>query len=925
MSTSETVDHNAVAEFLFLLCPDSIKIDTSTEFRLDSPESFAFLLYRCRELFRQVEEARVTGNFDQVWERCLRKWFQNFHVSFVDSSNLYLELARPPEISEFLKRGNEVPKILRQISENLRSLVNGAITSPLWTLKSTANPDVVKLDLTSVHVKRDYPQMLLYNLGCFEEDPVLKERLRYIYSKNQDTFLVNSSATGKTRLLFEGLLLNWGLYFTAHTDIMEATTLDTTLQYGFLYECVPLPQASALSFKMTLDKNREAAQRRFTIVLLVHLFVFRDFLKTAIDECGSVDDSIHRRRWLLAQLHSPCLHAHEDIFSNLLYALEWESSAYVHKCIFKVLEEIKPLLPDSIKNNGLFVVIDEANVAIKGIWCSHEDDKTAYPALEEIITVWKERLNSLDVPITFVVAGTDIPMQYFPSSSERWSSWKWTSNTGGFDSMEVQKNYIDTFLPNGYLETASGRALMKRVWDWCRPRHRLTASFVAMLLEDELAHPHGVLNRYIKGLTKYAVHDTDEYTAVEGPCDISPFFNSIGSIVTATPRVRFTTHQIIFRYIFTGKHSAHFDARKIELVTSGVGQFIDKDMQVISLDEPGPIVAAAMWLSDDSGWEGDPRSLTSFSDFCSYFHDCWPDGDSYSAQSYIALYLAHVFANSRMLNEVFTIPSPPAWMENTSQSANLVMLRKDQEGVVRELVLESKALLPDAPPLGFVATTTEDVFAWLNHERFGAFCLCPSNCGAELIFVLKSNAHYFWVLLRTTGRGAQTSSEIDFDHEFEQLTGKGLFPNTDLQPFSGDLSDAFSSLPNLSGVHCGLHVLRVLASFPSEPELTCDVAQRMNAPPVATLNVKTFESVTESIIRGDLIENLLSSMQDRRSQFTDAMFNPLDLAQSKDNVQNNSSPKSSKYSRSSVSPPPTRSKKSKYDFTSANDTNRLNQ
>lgn len=62
-------------------------------------------------------------------------------------------------------------------------------------------------------------------------------------------------------------------------------------------------------------------------------------------------------------------------------------------------------------------------------------------------------------------------------------------------------------------------------------RHRLTDSFVAMLLQDELAHPHGVLNRYIKGLTKYEAHDADEFTAIEGPCDVQPFFNNIGSIV----------------------------------------------------------------------------------------------------------------------------------------------------------------------------------------------------------------------------------------------------------------------------------------------------------------------------------------------------------------------------------------------------------
>lgn len=315
-------------------------------------------------------------------------------------------------------------------------------------------------------------------------------------------------------------------------------------------------------------------------------------------------------------------------------------------------------------------------------------------------------------------------------------------------------------------------------------------------------------------------------------------------------------------------------------------------MQVISVNQPGPLVAAAMWLSDDRSWGEDPRSLTSFRDFCSYFHDCWPDGDTYTATSYITLYLGYAFTHNRMLNEVFTIPATPTWLVDTSQSANIVILQKDQKGMIRELVLEPKALLPDALPLGFVASTTEDVLAWLNHEHFGAFCLCPSDCGAELIFVLKLDNKYVWVLLRTIGRGAQTLSEIDFNHEFEKLTEKGLFSNVvcirflisqcllidsvkNSEPLLSRLADAFNSLPNLSSVCGGPQVLRVWASFPSELDLSRDVAQRLDATPVATLNVKMFQSVTESFVRKDLIENLLSSMQDRRSQYTDEMFNSL--------------------------------------------------
>lgn len=85
MSTSEgIVDKDSAAELLFSLCPDSIKLDTSTEIRLDSPESFAYLLYINDQLFRQFEEARPTGNLDDIWQRCLRKWL-NFSVPLIQA------------------------------------------------------------------------------------------------------------------------------------------------------------------------------------------------------------------------------------------------------------------------------------------------------------------------------------------------------------------------------------------------------------------------------------------------------------------------------------------------------------------------------------------------------------------------------------------------------------------------------------------------------------------------------------------------------------------------------------------------------------------------------------------------------------------------------------------------------------------------
>ncbi|KAG6829216.1 hypothetical protein H0H92_005281 [Tricholoma furcatifolium] len=828
----EELDYDIAAELLAQSCPESIK--NETEIDIGSPQLLAYLLFRSGELRNLVKEAIKAGNFEDVWKECL-------------------SLAQPQEstMDRYLRRGSEVPSILGLLSSTLENLVNGGAELPLWSLERSTVPGVATIGLDSF-AKKGSPPMLFHNLGSFQQDFSLKERVQSIFMRNRNTFLVNASASGKTRLLFEGLLQNWGLYFTARTDLFEASALDQTLRYGFEYETeiFSLPPSSSLSFDLTLARNREVAKRRFSLVLISHLLIFKEFLKVVAKSSGTLSDE-HRHRWLVAQLWYPCLQ-NLDPYKNLLLALEWESSVYINTKLVEVLEEIRLLLPTSITSEGLFLVFDEANSALHKLWRSHPADTEEYPALKEIINFWKEQLMPLDIPITFVVAGTEIPFRYFPSSSREWSSWRWTSDTGAFDTSEAQSQYIASVLPASFLETPSGRALVRRAWEWCGSRHRFTASLVHVLLKDNLVHPHGVLNRYIKGLTSHEVQDADDFVALEGLYERASSYDNLGHVTE-----------------ITGQGNLRFDTSKIELVTTGVGEFIDKDMKIIALEQRIPIIGVASYLSRYNRAEHKKYSLTSFETFCTYFQDRWPDGDTYVARNYIAFALAHVFAEGRALNEVFTIPNLPEWIGESSESANLVVLRKDATGIVRELVLDSSALHPSSPPLGFVASTSDDVIAWLNHERSAAFCCCPSECEAELIFILKIKQKNFWVVVRTAGRGTQTP-DIDLYEEFGRLKLTDLFSDP---TFSTRLSDAFNTLPNSAREDGNMSVLRVLASFPSEPQLLRNVAQRLKEPPAATLNNATFKSVTESIEGSTIIEALISSMQGKRGEYSDAMFN----------------------------------------------------
>ncbi|KAG5352241.1 hypothetical protein C0989_003070 [Termitomyces sp. Mn162] len=846
-SLSEPTTYDDAARLLSRLCPDFIR--HKVEYGLDSPESFACLLHRNKSLFKEVKDSFAAREFHGFWDRCVRICSKKPMKGYINTS-----------------------AVLVNMSSNLTDLVNGRIETPLWRISDVALEDphaiVKSFTLRSLMDEKCMPSMLFYDLGSFMNNTILDERVQKLFSKNQNTFLVNASATGKTRLLYEGLYRHWGIYITAHVDHREAGALEAAMNSTFGGEdgmAELLPDTSALGYMELLHDNLGFLIRRFSIVLLVHLLVFREFLKTAHAESVINNENL-RQFWFLAQLWRPLLGGwNDDVHVRLLKSLEWNSLTMINNELIKVLKDVNILLPDTIRKEGLFVVIDEANVAAQSLW---RDTAREYPFIKSIIRVWRDQLASLECPVTFVVAGTEISPEAFPSSSPEWSSWKWTSDTGSFDDREMQKNYILPFLPPSLPQTPSGVALLKRIWKWCRPRHRLTTVIIRMLVEDKGLHPHGVLDRYIKRLMSYDATDAAELVAKEGPCNISPFFDGIGTIIQ-------------------GMHPPFYDISRLALVTSGVGQFQDKDMQVIAMDQPGPTIAAAIWLGDDQERiryqrPDELRSLRLFEPFSYFFNLSWPDGDKYSSASYIAWYIAHAFVGGRAMSDVFAI-SDPLWLEDKSRIAHLVVLRKDKD-VIQELFVGPSELLPTSAPLGYRASTVDDVIAWFKQERVGAFCLCPPDCWADLIFVLYLQGKYVWVVLRAAGQGIQLETK-DLYLEFERLTEENLFSRaintSDITIHQNDFSEALKSLPNTLAPHGAFPILRVLATFPNEPLLPRrNPTRKILGGPVSVLKLDTFKSVTEAFSPEDLVEGLVSSMHGNRSSYSDDSFAPINLVSS---------------------------------------------
>ncbi|KAG6815726.1 hypothetical protein H0H87_011942 [Tephrocybe sp. NHM501043] len=449
-SFKELSGYDDAARLLSMIYPESWK--NSPKKDLASPESFACLLYRNPLLFNFVKRGLELRNFDSVWEACERytEPLKRYHDHSIE----------------------DVPGILTGISSNFRDLVNGRMNTPFWRLSSPMPSDfentkekdpvaiVKEVDLHQLMERTKMPSMLFYDLGSFKENPAQHRRLQKLFRM----------ATGKTRLLYEGLFQHWGLYVTVHADDSEARALETVLGKYYDEDMVTnLPEEHALGYQQLLDSNLKALDRRFSAALLVHLFVFREFLKTAHAECVINDEDL-RQRWLLVQLSYHPLGDKRDIHLQLLETLHFEPGSSIDRELLKVMDDIKHLLPESTIREGLFVAIDEANNALKEYWFNPNLVVERQPLIKNIIRTWRNRLASLGIPMTFIVAGTEIPSSYFPSTSPEWSSWRWTSDTGSFDDEDSQRRFILPFLPASYAATPSGEALLQRIWKWCGPR-----------------------------------------------------------------------------------------------------------------------------------------------------------------------------------------------------------------------------------------------------------------------------------------------------------------------------------------------------------------------------------------------------------------------------------------------------------------------
>uniref|UniRef100_A0A0W0G577 Uncharacterized protein n=1 Tax=Moniliophthora roreri TaxID=221103 RepID=A0A0W0G577_MONRR len=698
-----------------------------------------------------------------------------------------------------------------------------------------------------------FPAMPLYRLGTFINEAELRMRKEDIFSGN-NTFLVNVSGSGKTRLLFEGLCDNWGLYFTSYVDSSFLGSFDVQAivgerparQPGFVSRPPP-EDAQAFALNMRFARSRSSR------VLLSRLLVFKAFLDHAATSGGVSQEQ--QKLWLHFQLWPNVRGKDEewtehlaDVFTDLYEALldAEVDDAIVDDAIAQTATEILTVLGEPAR---VFIALDEANVAAnKCEQAFRDEDGNYYPLLKAILKAWQEHLK--DLPFVFVVAGTEIPSQHFVNDNE-WASSVWCSNTGGFDDQECQRRYVQQFLPNELWESIGD--LLTQHLMLTSVRHRFTAAYLAVLLEHSYAKPLSYLDMFIEKGT--GLLPLDVHYDIPLPCDILPYDRLDFTTMEIDRKLRSYVHLALMD-AFLSLTNPGYSISAIKLVNEGMGRFTDTRCSHIVVDEPLVIARAVTWFSgdeEDIWFHGDkretPASILNYQYFIDHLVD--PGMAPRHPPAYLAFALALVFSRSRRVSDILALSKPvPIW---SRRNANIMVLKQVGDGVMESPVRRVDRI---HRTLVTYSTTLADTLSWMRHHHRTPFCIHVTETTATLIFIVKlSNNTRFWAIMRVLHSLADEDVATKIRDTAHDLQAENLFREP------ANILDALDSLPSICSQVCPHGILPVIAVLKKDIEdIKPGVLNGSDSSRVALVRLDELSQALDLFPQEQIVERIINAI-----------------------------------------------------------------
>ncbi|KAF9001643.1 hypothetical protein BDZ89DRAFT_1081644, partial [Hymenopellis radicata] len=721
----------------------------------------------------------------------------------------------------------------------------------------------------------DRPIMPLYNLGGFKADGTLTARIRSIFRPSGHTFLVNVSASGKTKLLYEGLCQYWGLFFTCHVDEGSLGSSDVQRAVGEFTALgwSPLVDTTiAVSREVEQDCIDACVHRLFSKILLGRLLQLKLFLEVAVS-VENQDDA--KRIWL-------CYQIQEDLVGvdvgqpilNVLSSMErWHAdNAFIDDAIHATLTELFSVWP-SITSEPLFIALDEANAGRGAV-----GKYNSHPILKDILRVWHTHVK--DFNVSFVVAGTDISRTHFNCDDPEWSAYKRSSNTGDFlEDPARHKAYIEGLLPPKLRNRPSGISLVRRMVRWLPGRYRYTAVFISELFRHNFRKPHQCLNVFLADFTR-GFHPRDEKRMYEkgdeSEIDLSRLANV--SLFDATSCARATLHDALVNCLLNRDHPLTFGSERTSLVSEGFAHFIDLDSETVAIDEPITLLGGTSWFVS---------KFKSISDLAFYLDPKFlPYRTTSCTLSMIALSLSHAWSSSRRLSEMFSFPgSVPTWAD---QHARLITLMQSKPRAEPERYFYD--YIPGTlVPLCTFSDSPSGVGTWMSQQETTVFCIHTASALPKLLFMLElEDESTIWVAI-------QVDIEKYEDDRLplsavrrllDQLRPSQIFAEPEVSPIPRRVtrsstrgttraapSDALKKLPGRRDDLGEFSLLRVAAPMYAKALGLEELDASDDSSPFAIINIEAIDAISAETwyydIQDDVAASLarMSYIQDRERRF----------------------------------------------------------
>jgi len=234
------------------------------------------------------------------------------------------------------------------------------------------------------------PSLLIHDLGASCNDRAMMTHVRNVFFGPEGTtktrrFLCNTSGSGKTRILLEGLWNFWGFYFTLRPGPVPVGSSDMervlSRLEGHLHNLDSIPPDSA-----QVKSNIIITHLYFLCILYARMFVLHILLQAA----GEIKEE-HKARWLLIQIAPSILDVTDgDVFNHVNTLLEGCSLQCVETLLGRVRVEINKLLG----KQPLFHVFDEAQLThnpdpFPKYFLSKNDPSKFRPILSMILDLWE--------------------------------------------------------------------------------------------------------------------------------------------------------------------------------------------------------------------------------------------------------------------------------------------------------------------------------------------------------------------------------------------------------------------------------------------------------------------------------------------------------------------------------------------------------